>query len=243
LAVIIGNATTVSITLAGSPVNEGITSVDWSKGGQPNKLWTLGSRSPYAAIIPAQNTVSFSVYGDITPSISLEITISQAEPCPESPAKGIINITPAICGTSATIEPFSSEFYVTSYSYTKDRTNQGVETWQGNSYLLADVAGYSGKVYAEPLPSVLAMGTAEGTLVGDDTQANLETTTGAIVAADSITTEGEKGNVQAQALSIGEYDTTYFGTFSYVGHSRFWAPGVKASANVTITLQPIYLPE
>ena len=243
MAVIIGNATTVSITLAGSPVNEGITSIDWTRGGQPNKLWTLGSRSPYAAIIPAQNTISFSVYGDITPSISLEVEISSQAPCPESPAKGVINITPAICGTANTVDAFSSEFYVTSYSYTKDRTNQGVETWQGNSYLLADVSGYSGKVYAEPLPSVLAIGTAEGTLVGDDTQANLETITGAIVADDSITTEGEKGNVQAQALSIGEYETTYFGTFSHVGHGEFWAPGVKANANVTITLQPIYLPE
>jgi hypothetical protein len=242
MAVIIGNSTVVSITLAGSAVNEGITSVDWTHGSQPNKLWTLGSRSPYAAIIPAQNSVSFSVYGDITPSIDLRVTVSTADPCPESPAKGIINITPAICGTANTVDAFSSDFYVTSYSYTKDRTNQGVETWQTNSYLLADVSGYSGKVYAEPLPSIMAIGTAEGTLVGDDTQSNLESITGSIIEAGDITTIGEKGSVQAQALSIGEYETTYFGTFSHVGNSIFWAPGVKASSNVTINLQPIYLP-
>jgi hypothetical protein len=236
MAVIIGNATVVTTSVA----DAGITSVDWSRGGQPNKQWALGSTSPYSRTIPSQSSVSFSVYGGESSSINLG---SNQGACVDSPAKFTITITPAICtkqgagGGGA----FSETVYVASYSYTKDYQTMGTETWQGNAYLLSDQEDLARKVYAEPLPDYVALGTAEGTLTGDDDATTLASIVGVVLDPTDIVIEGFKGNVQASQLSVGAYETTHFGTVTEIGGSIGWEPGVKASANVTLNIQPIYV--
>jgi hypothetical protein len=242
--VIIGNSTSVSVAFNNGPtINEGFISTEWSTGTQPNRLYTLGmgfgscGTKEFAIIRPAQLTVSFSIYGSITPEVSLCPT----EICQNSPASAIITIVPGVCG-NIQVDTFNHQVFFNSYSYSKDRTQFGSEVWQGMAYVSGEVQRTGNcNEYIQPEPDLVVAGVAEGTLVGDSSLVDLQSITGARIRDDACVATTTKGSVQANQMSIGEYEITYHSTFKSIGDSEFWMPGKKANASVTINLQDIYL--
>jgi hypothetical protein len=242
--VIIGNSTSVSITFNNSStVTQGVISVEWNFGTQPNRLYTLGMGNStcgvkeFATVRSAQVSVSFSIYGGITGTLST----CAPQICANSPASALVTIVPAVCG-GTNVETFSRQVFVNSYSYNKDRNTFGQEQYSCNAYVGSSVqrTGVCDE-YTEPEPDYVALGIAEGTLEGDSSQAELQSITGAQFRDDACIVTSTRGNVQASQMSIGELSTTYHGTFKNIGGSTGWAPGKIAKANVTLSLQPIYL--
>jgi hypothetical protein len=84
---------------------------------------------------------------------------------------------------------------------------------------------------------------AEGTIETEGP--DIQELVGARFRDESRTRTAFKGNVQAAQLSLGEGSYVKQGTFREVGGSKFgygdgWE-GVKGSANVSLTLQPVYV--
>lgn len=244
MAVIIGNSTQVSVAFNNSiTVDEGFTSVDWSTGTQPNRLYSLGQGlascgvKEFAVIRPAQRQVNFNIWGGLTPLLSLCPT----EVCQNSPASAVITIVPGVCG-SIQVETFNQMVFFNSYTYSKDRNQYATESWAGTAYV-SDTIQTVGNCneYPEAVPNLVVMGLAEGTLAGDTSVSELQDITGARLRDDSCTAVTTKGSVQASQMSIGEYETTYHGTFKSIGSSQGWLPEIKANASVTINLSPVYL--
>jgi hypothetical protein len=244
VAVIIGNSTRVNIGFnGGGSATEGIVSVEWNSGSQPNRLYTLGMGSvacgvkEFATIRSAQVTVSFSIYGGITGAIST----CASEVCANSPASAVVSIVPGVCG-NASVPSFNHTVFINNYSYNKDRNTFGQEQYSCNAYISSSVQTVGTcNEYTEPEPTYVTLGIAEGTLEGDGSQGELESITGAKFRDDACIATTSRGSIQASQMSIGEAGTTYHGTFKSIGGSTGWAPGKIAKASVTLNLQPIYL--
>lgn len=241
IAVIIGQGTVVTTSIA----SQGIISIDWSSGAGVERLYTLGqgmsSCGPvsYAVVLDSSVSVSFSLYGGISTSIST----CANKTCADSPAMVTVSVTPGTCG-SAISGLTGQKVFISSYSYSKERGGHGTEQWQGNAYKLPASTGGS-NVYVKPLPSYVILGLAEGTVEGDGTRASIETMTGAHMDTSSPIAQSERASVQASQISIGDHSIVYHGVFSSVGGSQFWdatgTSSVAAKASVNLSLQPIWV--
>jgi len=240
VSVIIGNSTLVTLDFPNGQVTEGITSIEWNFGTNVNRLYTLGmgagSCGPreFGSVRSAEVSVSFSIYGGITPETS---TCPPAE-CANSPATVVVNIVPGTC--DADVDGLSRAVFINSYSYSKDRVSFGTESWAGNAYVSPEsVQTGTCNEYIEPEPTYVILGLAEGTIEGEG--GDIQATVGARFRDDACVVETTRASVQASNISIGEYMIVQHGTFQSVGNSLFWDPGVVAKANVSLTLQPVYI--
>lgn len=245
MAVVIGTATQVKLGFgrgAAPADTPGIVSVDWSFGSNINRLYTLGGGSQqtcgpkeFAAIRGAQIQISVNIYGGVTPAL----TTCAAQVCENSPAVIAVSIVPATCGTYVAEGVAGKLLYVSSYSYSKDRTQFGTETWQGSAYNTPPVEQ---GVYTEPEPTYVVLGLAEGTIDGEAADYTaLQSVVGAYFREGTVPVKTWKGQVQASAISVGEFSYIFNGTFKSIGGSTFWAPGVKATASVNLATQPVYV--
>jgi len=245
VAVVIGSATRVQLGFGkGASVGDvpGIVSVDWSFGSNINRLYTLGGGTQtcgpaeFASIRGANMQISINMYGGSSP----EVSTCAGLVCENSPAVITVSIVPATCGTYTAESVAGKAVYISSYSYSKDRTQFGTETWQGSAYH-TPVAETN--VYTEPEPTYVVLGIADGNLdTEEDTDwSSLETIVGARFRDNTTPTRHYKGQVQASQLSLGEFTYTFNGTFKSIGNSTLWSPGVKASASVNLTTQPVYV--
>jgi hypothetical protein len=243
MAVIIGSATIVNVQFVGGmTVSEGFKSIEWSYSSNVQRLYALGGGSSdcgvneYAQIRGADVSISFSIYGGITPEVS---TCAPAV-CQNSPCSAIVNIIPASCGVQ--IQPINEQVFFNSYSYSKDRNGPGVETWAGTAYIECDQSELGPNQHCECVPTYVILGLAEGTLEGepDMSYTELENITGARFRTISSPISTTKGSVQEGNLSLGEYSKTWYGTFRSVGNSMGWGCGSSGRANVSLALQPVY---
>jgi hypothetical protein len=246
--VIIGNSTRVSIAFNNATtVTDGIVSVEWNIGTQPNRLYTLGMGSAqcgvkeFATVRQAQVNVSFSIYGGVTPQLSTCATAV----CANSPASAVVTVVPGICAAQGAppVDTFNHQVFINSYSYSKDRVGMGTEQWQGSAYVSSSVVKVGNcNEYCEPEPTYVVLGIAEGTIEGETQDLTaLQNVVGAQFRDDACIVTSARASVQASQTSIGEYMFTRHGTFKSIGGSTFWAPGVVGKASITLNLQPIYL--
>jgi hypothetical protein len=237
VAVIIGNSTSVVLSIASA----GIQSVDWSAGGNTQRLYTLGGgysqcgANEFAIIRSAEIQVNFSIYGGNTTPVST----CPLEGCANSPAVVTATIVPAICGGGSAQGLNSQPIFINSYSYSKERTKHGTESWAGTAYVTATALGPT--EYCEPVPSFVVLGIAEGTIEGDG-EDDLQELAGAYFRDSSPIQRLWKGQVQADQLGVGDFTFSDKGTFKQIGGSKFWDPNkpLRAKASVTLSLQPVY---
>jgi hypothetical protein len=246
LAVIVGQSTVVQLSIASA----GIISVDWSTSANVERLYTLGggqgSCGPpeYATVRDSQVTVNFSIYGGESSQISTCASDAQGV-CADSPATVIVSIAPGVCGDASVEGLVDQKVFINSYSYSKDRTTHGTEQWSGNAYKRPAGTLPQGQ-YVKALPNFVILGVAEGTIETENAtvSSSIQDLVGAHYSNDSIITTTYKANVAAAQISLGEHVFTHNGTFKNIGGSQFWDPngtsGVKASASVTLNLQPVY---
>jgi hypothetical protein len=245
MSVIVGNSTLVQVGFgrgATPVVNNGVVSIDWSFGGNVNRLYTLGGGmgtcgpNEFAIVRSAQIQVNLSMYGGSVP----EISCCAGSVCENSPAVMVVTVVPAVCGVYTAEGISGKAVYLSSYGYNKDRTGFGTNTLQGSAYQTP--ATTVNGVYTEPEPTYIVCGVSTGTIEGETTDyASLEPIVGAQFRDNSLIETHYKGQVQASQTSLGEFSWIYDGTFKAIGNALFWAPGVKASANVTINTQPVYV--
>lgn len=246
MAVIVGQSTVVRLSIA----DAGIISIDWSTNSNVERLYTLGGGQgrcgppEYATVKDSQVTVNFSLYGGESTEIST-CASDAGGVCADSPATVIVSVAPGACGNAQVDGLVDQKVFIGSYSYSKDRTAHGTEQWSGNAYRRPPGNLPAGQ-YVKALPNFVILGVAEGTIDTEEAVASstIQDLVGAHFADDSIIDTSYKANVAAAAISLGEHVFTHKGTFKSIGGSQFWDPdgssGVKASASVTLNLQPVY---
>lgn len=240
MAVIIGKSTSVRVTFQTGEINQGIESVDWSYGSNVNRLYALGTTqeecgiATYAQIQSCEVSVSLSVYGGASPEVSL----CPPQGCTNGPNTAVITIIPGSCTPLQTINVTA---FVNSYGYNKAKNEFGKESWSFTGYDNSIIQQQPGVFIQQP-PSVVLLGVSEGT-IECETETNIEAIVGARLRTNGVSARSSKGNVAAGNPGIGEYMNTIHGTFRSVGNSIGYAPyeSIVARANVTVSLQPIYL--
>lgn len=197
----------------------GVTSANWALDPGVERLWQLGSMTPYDTLTRSRQTVSITCYAGGGPVYNLQ----PATACTDSNAQSAIGVSPAACaGGGAT--PFQGTFFCESYSYTKDNVfGYGMESY---SFF---------RITSSPTPTYILQGITTGTISNDDGV----TDPGVVLSTSDAT--GYNGSVSAGPASLGEASTETFGIVSRVGGGTGKQDGKKGRANATIPTQEVYI--
>ncbi len=222
MAVIIGAATTVSFN------SSCVISANWTFAPNPQRFHCLdGSWEPAFTRYKPVETMSLTVYADAAQSGGPSLSVEADESCVALGGDVTATISPANCGGGAGTDPTSSNWYVTSYSYSKDDgALPGQESWSLQQW----VTGVG--LPSVALPTYVIRGISEGTATtygGTDKAGIVFTGTTAI---------GSTGSVSAGAL--GKADEMAAGVVSDVGGPTA-AAGEIATGNASIPYTPLYI--
>ena len=213
MAVIIGSATSVQGF-------DGVVSVNWNLSPNVQRLWELGSFTPYDTIINVTQTISVVVYGGGGP----DIPIVSATTCVDSTTTFNCTVVPAACGDS--VSGPIGKFYLTSYNYSKGSAQGPGQCTYGGQQWISDST--------HPAPDVVLCGGAEGTKSTD------HDISGVVFSSEDA--QGFQGSVNAGFPGIGNANTTAYGIVSEVGNNPSAIDnGKTANASVTIKHQPLWL--
>jgi len=220
MGVVIGFGTTVGLNFSGVCA----TSVNWGYNPNAQRLYCLGTTSPFRTIQKPTQTLTISFYGDegdgppqhdVTPT-----QIAAGESCVDANQLAA-SVTPGICGTS--VEGISaSDWFLTSYSYDKsDASLPGIETWSMQRW--PSGAGITA-------PDIVIRISAEG-------QATNETITGVVFDNATADVEGSTGSVSAGG--VGRADVMYYNAVTAVGRSA-GSTGDIDQGSASMSYQPLY---
>lgn len=210
MTVIIGAGTTI----AGFT---GVVSANWGLEPNVQRLWEVGSFTPYDTLIESKQTVSITCYGGGGPIISPIASTS----CADSNSSTSLSISPAACGGG--VAGVNGTFFIDSYSYSKgDVKAYGQETYSMSMYV---------ETGENPAPDYVLLGIPTGQESGD--VAN----TGVSISSDAT---GQTGNVSAGFPGLGEASTTSYGIVSSFGGGTGKENGKKGSSSATMPHTPLY---
>ena len=205
MAIIIGAGTTVSFGGAC------VISANWGYNPNIQRLYCLGSWSPYDSIDRPTENISLTVYSP-GPNESIAASVVCEDVTDIS-----VSVSPAACGGS--VGDLSGNWALTSYSYSKDDPQSpGQESWSFTRW-----------VGTAP-PDYVIRGISEGSAT--DPIAN----TGITFIGSTDT--GLTGSVSAG--SIGRADTTYYGVVSAVGGGTSDV-GELGNGSASIPLTPLWI--
>lgn len=236
MAVIIGASTTVVSTQF---PNGGILSVSFGFQPSVQRLYQLGSFTPYDTSVQRTRSLQLSVYGERADGAggSVQLDITPSTTCVDT---GTINITvnPGSCVGS--LIPFIDDYFATSYSYQKENIGYGQESWSFTTRPV--IPGYTGTI-------VMLRGIAEGTIAtgpGVMSAADMGVVIDEIGSNDALGApiEGDNGSVQAGTPGIGNYDIQRFIIATAVGGSigkNTSVDGFSGQASVNIPMTPVFL--
>jgi len=121
MAVIIGFGSTITGI-------DHVISANWTASVAPERLWVIGSQTPYATFSTGTQQGTITTYG--SGNISLDLTPSAG--CVEGTAKLDITITPSSCGGILSPVELHS---LTSYTYSKQAKSPGQCTYSFQDYI------------------------------------------------------------------------------------------------------------
>lgn len=230
MAIILGMMTTVDIG-GGS---DGFQSISWNIQAQNNKLWSVGSTSPYATTVTVTESVNVSTYaGVINP-----ITLAASTGCTDSAATLVVNVTPVACAGGIT--GIAGTFFVNSYSYSKsDYNGFGTESWSlqrwvDGSNLTAGTPGTVGYIKGLPGPTYTLQGISEGTYSND---AGIDPG----VTGGTLGAQGSQGSVSAGFPGQGNVtDVETITQPTAVGDGSLAEPGT-GNSSISIPHIPLYV--
>jgi hypothetical protein len=234
MAVIIGGGSSVTSSLLAD--GTGVVSISFDYQANIERLWELGSFSPYDSTVNRQRNVSLVVYGS-KPTGAGGTTVQALDAsttCADSSSISL-EFNAAVCTGGAA--SFSDTFFATSYSYSKDFNGYGKESWAMVTKPIYD--DYTGTIYmlrgiatGQILIGTEAMSEAEMGFITDD--AGSRDSSGNYI-------ESESGSVNAGFPGIGDFETKREVVVSSVGDSIGKKDGYKGQCNCSIPTQPIYL--
>lgn len=196
-------------------------SVNLDLSPQIQRLYALGSSTPYNRLLISQKRLSVTCYGGSgTPTYNVAASVG----CNDANTIAVsVNATACDGGSVGT----SEDWYVTGYSYNKDAQGWGQESWNM-------VTAPEGDDGSSTVIATMIRGIAEGTA----TQGGASTG----VTFIGSTVPGESIQVQAGSPGIGRADDSLFGEVSSVGGGTTGQGlGLTGSANVTIPYSPLYI--
>ncbi len=236
MAVIIGAGTTV---VSAQFPNGGVVSVQFGFNPQVDRLYELGSFTPYDSTVTKTRTVSVNVYGSRPDSTggSLPLLVSPSITCVDAGAVSI-TVNPASCVGS--LLPFIEDYFVTGYSYTKDNIGFGQEAWSFTSK--PEIPGFAGTI-------VMLRGITEGTVAtgdGNMTAAQMGIIVDETASNDSLgaNIEGESGSVQGGTPGIGNFDIQRHIIATSIGGSigkNTTVDGLAGQGSVQIPMTPVFI--
>jgi len=220
MGVVIGFGTTVGLDFSGACA----TSVNWGYNANAQRLYCLGTTSPFRTIQKPTQTLTISFYGDEgygPPKYDTTPTqIEAGESCVDANQLSA-SVTPGICGTE--VEGITaSDWFVTSYSYDKSDANlPGIETWSMQRWPIG---------VGVTAPDIVIRISAEG-------QATDETITGVTFDDGTVDVEGSTGSVSAGG--VGRADVMYYNAVTEVGRSVGVAGDID-QGSASMSYQPLY---
>lgn len=236
MAVIIGAGSTVTSTQF---PNGGIVSVNFGFQPSVNRLYQLGSFDPYDTDVQKKRTIQLNVYGvrEDGSGGSTPLDVSPSTDCTDA-GNVSITVNPASCVGS--LLPFTDDYFVNSYSYSKDNLGYGQEAWGFTSKTV--IPGYTGSI-------VMLRGIAEGTLsTGPGTMdpGDMGLTVNESASNDVLGApiQGETGSVQAGSPGIGNYEISRHVIVTSVGGSigkNDSIDGLTGQASIQIPLNEVFL--
>jgi hypothetical protein len=210
-------------------VSDGYQSISWNINRQPNRLWQLGSWTPWRTQVGATLSISLTSYAGALAAINLSPSTS----CTNSTAIKTIVINADTCGTGGATNINEPNMYINSYSYAKgDPIGFGTESWSFQKWLESGVAG--AEFIQMPEPTYVLQGRAEGSRQGD--VSNL----GVTFLPEGIV-EGEQGSVSAGFPGVGNSDVIELGLVSSIGGGSLEDGGRTGQSSATIPHQPLYI--
>jgi len=214
-SIIIGFGTLVGGIFSGACA----TNVSWGYNPNIQRLYCLGTTTPWASIEKPTETMSVTVYQgsvatqSVSPSTSCDdITYVSA------------SVSPSACGS--TVDGVSGNWYISSYSYSKGDPNvPGQETWSLQRW----VAGTNPTL--SPAPDYVIRNISEG-------QADRNPGTPAGVTFTGDVLSGNQGSVGAGAT--GTATTIYYGTVTQVGGANLGG-GEISNSSASVQLTPLWI--
>jgi hypothetical protein len=217
----------------------GIVSIQFGFNPQVDRLYQLGSFSPYDTSVTRTPTLSVTVYGSRADDTggSAAMVINPSTTCADA-NRATMTVSPAACEVSAL--PFTRDYYLTSYSYSKDNLGFGQETWSFTG--APEIDTYTGTI-------VMLRGIAEGTIqtgAGTMSAADMGVVIDELSSNDINNAEitGDSGSVAAGTPGIGEYTIERFIIATSVGGARGRhedIDGQTGQASVNIPMTPVFL--
>lgn len=235
---VIGQAST--ITFGG--LNQGIVSVSWQEGKGFTPLYQLGSDSIYAIESSQNQTLSVTIYGNAgSPSFSSgQLDVPN---CVDSDLKVSVTFTPGLCPSTGSYSFSNRDFFVTSYSYSKDVQGVGQESWSlvakpDNSFYM--MPGSSLNITSSPINTdptiVMINGFPTGQFYSEEVSYN---EAGMALHSSNLTTKTVE--VSSGALSLGKAKTVIQGFVSSFGGSTLLKKdGSICEASLNVEFNPIY---
>lgn len=215
MAIIIGFGTLVGGIFTGACA----TNVSWGYSPNIQRLYCLGSLSPWLNVEKPTENMSVTVYQGSVASQS----VSASTDCDDINSVSA-SVSPAACGD--VVEGVSGQWYITSYSYNKGDPNiPGQETWALQRWVEGSDPVYSAA------PDYVIRNASEGQSTRSPSDPTGIIFTGTILS-------GNQGSVAAGG--IGQADTTYHGTVSNVGGANLGA-GEIATSSASIPHTPLWI--
>lgn len=234
MAVIIGGGSSVSSTLL---AGGGVVSVNFGLQANIERLFALGSFDPYDTSTVKQRSFSMNVYGK-KPNGSGGTNPQSVEPSTTCANASSLSITfnPSACGGAVT--GFTDDFFISSYSYSKDLTGYGQESWAFTTRP-THVPTYGGTIYM--LRGLAAGQVLRGT--GTMTEADMGVIVNTTRSQDSDNNwiESESGSVSGGFPGLGNVDTTREIVADTVGGSEGKDDGNKGQVSVSVPVSPVYV--
>lgn len=204
MGVIVGSGTTV-----GGVFSNGI-SANWGASPNTQRLYVLGSTAPFMTIKKPTATLSITVYSR-GPSVAVGASVG----CTASSTVSA-SVIGGACGSCGGGGGVSGSWYLTSYSFSKEVSMPGQESFSMMRYM-------EGTGVVEP--SLVLRGIAEGSWTAN--------------SGVSGTDEGQASSGSVSAGGMGRTDEMSVGTVTSVGGASS-ALKDTGQASVSIPYTPIY---
>lgn len=216
MAIVIGAASNAGIANG----NYCVLSVNWGYNPGAQRLYCLGSWSPYETYYRPTETLNLTIYAP-GPTYNVEPT----QDCVDANTIAAY-VDPAACGDE-TYDGFDGQWWVTGYSYNKDDASMpGQETWSLTRWKDLTTADPNPATTTEPSYVMRNISEGQGTL-----NAGLS-----FLAAGLV--QSTTGNVSAGGF--GRADTVYIGTIDQVGGGSSTA-GETGQGSATLNYTQLYI--
>lgn len=195
------------------------TNVSWGYNPNVQRLYCLGALTPWLNLEKPTENMSVTVYqGNVSTQ-----NVTASTDCDDITSV-TASVSPSACGVG--VEGVSGQWYVTSYSYSKNDPNlPGQETWQLQRWV------QGADPITSPAPDYVIRNIAEG-------QASQNPGDPCGVSFNSTPLQGTQGSVSAGA--IGQADDIYYATVDIVGGANLTG-GEIGTGSASIPHTPLWI--